>query len=147
MTDIPQPATEPSGEESKLSPIAQELPRETEAPEAIPYVISFANYKSNLCEIVGLGKNKGNKALYILKEIGTKVFSRADFQRHNIRTDGITNTGEYRKLYNGLGPDIEVRELFLQGTGRIFYFDIEPERMLYIVAIRENHFELNKVRR
>lgn len=147
MTDIPQPVTEPSDEENKLSQIAQELPQDTEAPEAIPYVISFARYKNKLCEIDGLGKNKGNKALSILKEIGTKVHSRADFQRHNIRTDGIANTGEYKKLYNGLAPDVEVRELFLQGTGRIFYFDIEPERMLYIVAIRENHFETDKVRR
>ena len=147
MTDIPKPATEPSDEENKLSQIAQELPQDTEAPEAIPYVISFARYKSKLCEIDGLGKNKGNKVLSILKEIGVKVFSRADFQRHNIRTDGIANAGEYKKLYNGLAPDVEVRELFLQGTGRIFYFDIEPERILYLVAIRENHFETDKVRR
>ena len=147
MTDIPKLATEPSDEQNKLSQIAQELPQETEAPEAIPYVISFARYKNKLCEIDGLGKNKGNMALSILKEIGTKVFSRADFQWHNIKTDGITNNSEYKKLYNGLAPDIEVRELFLQGTGRIFYFDIEPERILYIVAIRENHLETDKVRR
>ena len=147
MTDIPKPATEPSDEQNKLSQIAQELPRETEAPEAIPYVISFAKYNEKLCEISELSKNKGKKALFVLKEIGTKVFSRADFQQHNIKTDGIANSGEYKKLYNGLGPDIEVRELFLQDTGRIFYFDIEPERILYIVAIRENHFEINKVRR
>ena len=101
------------------------MPRETEAPEAIPYVISFAKYNEKLCEISELSKNKGKKALFVLKEIGTKVFSRADFQQHNIKTDGIANSGEYKKLYNGLGPDIEVRELFLQDTGRIFYFDIE----------------------
>ncbi|MDP3794607.1 MAG: hypothetical protein Q8R13_01615 [bacterium] len=147
MTDIPKPVTEPSDEEGKLSQFAQELPQETEAPEAIPYIISFVKYNNKLCEISALGKNKGNKALSILKEIGMKVFSRADFQRHNIRTDGIANSGEYGKLYSGLGPDIEVRELFLQSTGRIFYFDIEPEGMLYIVAIRENHFETDKIRR
>lgn len=124
-----------------------ELPPESEAPEAMPYVISFVKYNNNLCEIDILGKNKGNKALTILKNIGTKVFSRTDFQRNNINTDGIKNEGEYKKLYNGLAPDVEVRELFLQSTGRIFYFDIEPKRMLYIVAIRENHFEMDKVRR
>ena len=147
MTDIPKPATEPSDEQNKLSQIAQELPQETEAPEAIPYVISFAKYNEKLCEISELSKNKGKKALSILKEIGTKVFSRADFQRHNIITDGIANSGEYKKLYSKIAPDIEVRELFLQDTGRIFYFDIEPERILYVVAIRENHFETGKVRR
>ena len=147
MTDIPKPATEPSDEQNKLSQIAQELPQETEAPEAIPYVISFVKYNEKLCEISELSKNKGKKALSVLKEIGTKVFSRADFRRHNIRTDGIANSGEYKKLYSKIAPDIEVRELFLQDTGRIFYFDIEPERILYVVAIRENHFETGKVRR
>lgn len=146
MTDIPKLATEPSDEENKLSQIAQELPQGTEAPEAMPYVISFARYKNKLCEIDDLGKNKSKRALSILKDIGTKVCSRADFQRYNIKNKGIANSSEYRKLYNGLAPDVEVRELFLQGTGRIFYFDIEPERMLYILAIKENHFETNKVR-
>jgi len=145
--DIPKQATELSDEIDKLSKIAQELPQDTEAPEAIPYVISFAKYNNKLCEISCLGKNKGNKALSILKEIGTRVFSRVDFQKNNILTKGIKNSGEYRKLYSGLGLDNEVKELSLQGTGRIFYFDIEPERILYIVAIRENHFETDKVRR
>ena len=147
MIDIPKLATKPSDEENKLSQIAQKLPQEIEAPETIPYVISFAKYNEKLCEISELSKNKGKKALSVLKEVGTKIFSRADFQRYNIRTDGIANSGEYKKLYNGLAPDIEVRELFLQDTGRIFYFDIEPERILYVVAVRENHFETNKVRR
>lgn len=147
MIDIPSQVTEPSDKENEISQIAQELPWRTEAPESIPYVISFAKYNEKLCEITVLGKNKGNKALSILKEIGTKIFSRSDFQKHKIKTAGVVNTGEYKKLYNGLGSDIEVRELSLQGTGRIFYFDIEPERLLYIVAIRENHFETDKVRR
>jgi len=147
MTDIPKPVTQPSDEENKLSQIAQELPQETEAPEAIPYVISFSKYNEKLCEISELRKNKGKKAISVLKEIGTKVFSKADFQKHNIKTDGIANAGEYKKLYNGLSPDVEVREISLQDTGRIFYFDIEPERILYVVAIRENHFETDKVRR
>src|SRR3989344_1675840 len=141
MTDIPKQATEPSGDDGKLSQIAQELPRETEAPEAIPYVISFERYNDRLCEISELSKNKGKKALSILKEIGTKVFSRVDFQKHNIKTDGIARSSEYKKLYSKIAPDIEVRELFLQDTGRIFYFDIEQEQILYVVAIRENHFE------
>lgn len=45
-----------------------------------------------------------------------------DFKKHNIRTDDIADAGEYKKLYNGLAPDVEARELFLQGTGRIFLF-------------------------
>lgn len=143
---IPEGVTETPAQSGLPQDVA-ELSPESEAPEATPYVISFAKYKNKLCEIEILGKNKGNKALSILKEIGTKVSSRADFQKNNIKTDGIVNNGEYKLLYNGLGPDIEVRELSLQSTGRIFYFDIEPDKVLYIVAIRENHFETDKVRR
>lgn len=147
MTDLPKQVANTSNADTEIPQVVAEIPQDTEAPEANPYVISFAKYNEKLCEIEGLGKNKGNKALSIFKEIGTKVYSRSDFQRHKIKTDGITCSGEYKKLYNGLGPDVEVRELFLQGTGRIFYFDIEPERKMYVVAIRENHFETDKVRR
>ena len=147
MIEIPKRVTNPNSKTSELSRIAQELPPETKVPESIPYLISFARYKDKLCEISILSKNKAKKTLLILKEIGTKIFCKADFQRFGIKTHRIDNKGEYKKLYYGLGPDIEVRELFLQGTGRIFYFTVEPERILYIVAIRENHFEVDKVRR
>lgn len=147
MADIPKQVTASNDEYSELPQDIAEIPQEIEVPEVNPYLISFARYNNKLCEIEGLGKNKGNKALTILKEIGTKVFSRVDFQKCNIKTGGIGNFGIYKKLYNGLGQDIEIREISLQGTGRIFYFDIKPDRILYIVAIRENHFETNKVRR
>lgn len=149
MTELSKQIAEPSEEApvGKIPQSAVEMPQEMEAPEATPYLISFAKYNNKLCEILNLGKNKGNKALSILKEIGTKVFSRVDFQKNNIITEGIDNSGEYKKLYNGLGPDVEIRELHLQSTGRIFYFDIEPERILHVVAIRENHLETDKVRR
>lgn len=147
MSELPKQVAEQAEESGPLPTIITEIAQEIEAPEANPYVISFSKYNDKLCEIEHLGKNKGNKALSILKEIGTKVFSRSDFQKHNIKSDGIACSGEYKKLYNGLAPDIEVRELFLQGTGRIFYFDIETEQKIYLVAIRENHFETDKTRR
>lgn len=146
MTDIPKKVAQLNDVSGKLPPSIAELPQDTEAPESTPYLISFAKYKDRLCEINNLSKNKGKKALFILKEIGTKVFSRADFKKYNIKTKSIANDGEYKKLYNGLSQDIEVKEFSLQSTGRIFYFDIEPERILYVIAIRENHFETKKVR-
>lgn len=145
--DIPKKVAQSDDVGSELPQTVAEIPQETEELEVVPYVISFAKYNEKLCEISELSKNKGKKALSILKEIGTKVFARADFKRCNIITDGIVNFGEYKKLYNGLTLDVEVRELFLQGKGRIFYFDIEPKKILYIIAIRENHFEKDKVRR
>ncbi len=54
---------------------------------------------------------------------------------------------EYKKLYRGIAEGIELKEIKLQQTARIFYFDIEPERTFYVVAITENHLETDKVRR
>ena len=146
MPDIPSEVAQFS-QEGDIPKMVAELPQESEILEARPYLISFANYNNKLCEIDILGKNKGNKALLTLRDIGTKVYTRADFQRNRIENFGIGNSGDYKKLYNKLDQGIEIRELFLQGTGRIFYFDIEPERVLYIVAITENHYETDKVRR
>lgn len=146
MTNIPRDAAEMQTD-GNIPKIVAELPQESNVSEIEPYKISFSKYNDKLCEISSLGKNKGNKALAILKEIGTKVFSRADFQRLNIQTKSVVYNGAYKPLYNKIADGIEIKELSLQGTGRIFYFDIEPERMLYVVAIKENHFETEKVRR
>ncbi len=149
MFDIPKEVAQVSNTDPDcaIPSSVAELPQDTEIPEGKPYVISFAKYNKNMCELSVLTKNKGTKALTILKEIGMKVFSRSDFQRNNIPTKSIANKGAYKPLYNRLGQDTEVREMFLQGDGRIFYFDIESERALYIVAITENHLETDKVRR
>lgn len=147
MADIPKQVTTSSNEDSELPQSVAEMPQDTTVPEINPYVISFAKYKKKLCEIKDLHKNNSRKALSILKEIGTKVFSRVDFQKHNIKTKGIANSGDYKKLYNGFEPDIEVKEIRIQGDARIFYYDVEPERILYIVAITENHYETDKVKR
>ena len=147
MTDIPKPATEPSGEVDKLSQIAQELPQDTEAPEAIPYVISFAKYNERMCEISELGGNKAKKAIETFKAIGTKIRSEADFQRYYVDRIPVRREGEYKKLYRGLRDDIDLKEIKLQQDARIFYFDIEPERTFYVVAITQNHLETYKIRR
>ncbi|MFA5880381.1 MAG: hypothetical protein WC860_09495 [Candidatus Margulisiibacteriota bacterium] len=124
-----------------------ELPGDLEAPEIIPYVISFAKYNEKLCEIQHLEKNKARRSLEIIKEIGTKICCSADFKKFNIEIKHIDRSGEYLKLYNRLSPDIEINEIKVQHDARIFYFDIESEKKLYIVAIKENHFEVGKVRR
>jgi hypothetical protein len=124
-----------------------ELSQDEESPEGRPYLISFAKYKNNLCEISLLNTNKAKKAIEVLKTVGTKIKNQADFQRNYFDRIPIADKGEYKKLYNGLSADIQLREIKLQQSARIFYFDIEPERTFYVVAITENHFETNQVRR
>ncbi len=145
MSGIPQGVANLDSDEA-IPQSAAELPEGVEG-EVVPYIISFAKYNDDLCEIEGLGKNKGKKALSILRDIGTKVYTRADFKRNNITNDPVANAGEYKKIFSGLPTETELRELRLQGTGRIFYFDIESDRTMFVVAVRENHFETKKVRR
>ncbi|AKM84482.1 MAG: hypothetical protein VE98_C0001G0023 [candidate division Kazan bacterium GW2011_GWA1_50_15] len=148
MTDIPKGVVQPSEEGGiEITQSVAELPEESEAPEASPYLISFAKYNERECQIADLQGNMGKKALLILKAIGTKIKCIADFATHNVERRPIRREGDYLKLYRGLSDDIDLHEANLQSTGRIFYFDVEPDRLLYVVAITNRHFETGKVRR
>lgn len=147
MADIPKQVAQTSGETSELPQTVAEIPQEIEAPEANPYVISFAKYNEKMCELSQLGNNKAKKAIETLKTVGTKIRSTADYQRHSVDRIPVRCEGEYKKLFKGLEDDIELKEIKLQQSARVFYFDIEPERTFYVVAITDNHLETDKVRR
>lgn len=144
--EIPATVAE-AGESGKIPQAVAELPTDSEAPEVHPYLISFARYNERMCELSILGNNKGKRIVESLKKIGTKVRCSADFQRENIDRIPVRCEGDYKRLFNGLESDIELKELKLQEKARLFYFDIEPKRTLYVVAITENHLETGKVRR
>jgi len=147
MTDIPKKATEPVDMGGDIPQTVIEMPQETEAPEANPYVISFVKYNDRMCEISDLNGNKAKKAIETLKTIGTKIRSTADYQRYSVGRIPVRCEGEYKKLFNGLPQDVDLKELKLQQDARIFYFDIEPDRTFYVVAITQNHLETKHVRR
>jgi len=146
MTDIPKKVAQTADDGSELPEAVAEMPQETEAPEAIPYLISFAMYNESMCEISELTSNKARKALETFKTIGTKIHSEADFQRYHVDRIPVWRGGDYKKLYRGLGDDIDLKEIKLQDDARIFYFDIEDKRTFYVVAITQNHLETDKVR-
>ena len=147
MTDIPTQVTTSSDEGNVLPQSVAEIPQEIEANEVSPYLISFARYNENMCELSQLNNNKARRLIEILKTIGTKVRSEIDYQRCSIHRTPIRRAGEYKKLFNGLyEDDIELKEIRLQQDARLFYFDIEPKSTLYVVAITNNHFETKKVR-
>lgn len=147
MADIPRKVTETESVESELPQSVAEMPQEVEAPEANPYVISFAKYNDKMCELAQLGNNKAKRVIENMKTIGTKIRSTADYQRHNVDRIPVRCEGEYKRLFKGLEDDIELKEIKLQQSARVFYFDIEPERTFYVVAITDNHLETDKVRR
>lgn len=147
MTDIPKEVLEQIEDKGEIPQAVAELPQEEEAPEVIPYMISFAKYNEKMCEIEYLNSNKAKKAIETLKIIGTKVRSEADFQKHFVDRLPVNPVGEYKKLFNGIEDGIELKEIKLQQDARIFYFDIEPDRIFYVVAITQNHLETGKVRK
>lgn len=147
MTDIPKEIAKTIQDNTEIPQRVATAPQELEAPEASPYVISFAKYNENMCEISELNSNKARKAVETLKIIGTKIRSRADFQKQFIDQIPVRRGGEYKKLYRGLENDIDLKEIKLQQDARIFYFDIESERTFCVVAITQNHLETGKVRR
>ncbi len=147
MVDIPKQVTVSSNEDSGLPQSVAEMPQAIEAPEAVPYVISFAKYNEKMCELSQLNNNKAKRIVEIFKTIGTKVCSTTDYQRHLVGRIPVRREGEYKKLFRGLEDDIELKEIKLQQKARVFYFDIEPDRTFYVVAITENHLETDKVRR
>ena len=147
MNHIPEEAARQSNRGSRISSSVAELSQNTEAPEASPYVISFAKYKERLCEIKHLDGNKGRKAVETLKIVGTKIKRQTDYQTHSVKPIPIRRDGVYKKLFNGLEDDIEIKEIKLQQNARIFYFDIPSEKVFYVVAITNKHLETKKVRR
>ncbi len=147
MANIPRQVTTTSNEDGELPQDVAEMPQEIEVPEANPYLISFAKYNEKMCELNQLNNNKAKRVIETLKTIGTKVRSTADYQRHSVDRIPVRYEGEYKKLFNGLEDDIELKEIKLQQNARVFYFDIEPKSTLYVIAITDNHLETDKVRR
>ena len=121
---------------------AAQLPQ-SENPEDKRFVISFQNYRDDLCEIKLLEKHKGRRALENLRTIG-RCYDEVSLQQNNIHTRIVTNYGEYKILYYGLGPDVEIREHEIQSTARIFYYFVD--KYFYIRAIKNSHFETDKHR-
>lgn len=146
MPDIPIGVTD-VGDEGEIPKSVAEFDQESEPLEDRPYLISFAKYNEKMCQLDLITSNKARKAIQTFKIVGTKVRVRSDFQRNSIDLIPVEYKGEYKKLYSGLSDDIQLREIKLQQDARVFYFDIEPERIFYVVAITENHLETGKTRR
>lgn len=147
MLEIPKEVADLPIDDGLIPQQVAEILEENDSQAPGYYLISFANYNKKICEINLLNSNKARKAIELFKDIGTKICCEKDFQKYSIDRLPVYNSGDYKKLYRGLSADIELKEIKLQEDARIFYFDIEAQRTLYIVAITQNHFETDKVRR
>lgn len=112
--------------------------------EAKPFHFSYENYKTKLCGIADLKNSPSKRCLKDMVTIGS-LTNIDQFKGANIDYKPITNSGDYKKLYNGLPVDVDIREHKIGKTERIFYYKVG--RMIFIVAIISSHFETNKQRR
>jgi len=116
--------------------------------ELQPFLISFAKYNYRMCEVQELKGNKAKKSLRDLIKIGKDFFSYEDLcKKGGINNIPVRYEGEYKKLFKGLHPDVEMFEHKIQENGRIFYYINDPEKIFCIIAIRENHLETKKQRK
>jgi hypothetical protein len=147
MPDNNIPNIEDVGSKDNLIPQeVAELSTEEEL-EGEPYLLSFQKYNNSLCEIDNLLKNCPKRALKDLKTMGRDIFDFKDFNKYGIRTKLIKCDGEYKKLFSRLSLDRELRQHDLPGTARMFYFISEIERVIYVIAFTNRHFETDKVRK
>lgn len=108
------------------------------------YLISFAHYNETICELKELEKNRSQECIRVLKRISKATLG--NLREQNVDHLPIANSGEYKKLHYRLpSPDTEIFEHKLQADSRIFYFTISNR--FYVVAIKNSHFETDKVRR
>ncbi|MBU2491286.1 MAG: hypothetical protein KJ571_01575 [Bacteroidetes bacterium] len=144
--EIPQQVAERS-DDGVIPDSVTQLPSDQESDETKPYVFSFEKYNKRLCEIESLHGNRSIKVLSTIKDVGMKLYTFEDFRNLKFTIQPIYNLGEYQKLFKGLDNDIELYEIKLTGSDRIFFFLIESVKTIYIVAIKGNHFEIGKNRR
>lgn len=113
-------------------------------PEAEVFNISFKYYNDRECEISILEKNRAKKALENFKIIG-RCYDFPSLMKQNINIKKVKPIGDYRKLFkNGITEDTTLREHKIQGDARLFYFI--AEKIFFIIAITNNHYETDKHR-
>ncbi len=68
---------------------------------------------------------------------------------NNIEIKPVIYGGEYKKLYRGLGPDTDIFESKIGGSQRIFFWILHTknQNIIYLICLRNRHFELNRTRR
>ncbi len=59
----------------------------------------------------------------------------------------VFNTHEYSKLFKGLDEGVEIYEVYLRDTNRLFYYVDDATKIIYCVGIRNAHLETGKNRR
>lgn len=99
------------------------------------FLFSFIHYKPGQCGLSNLCDASAKQLVKKLRIINeTTLRGLADSK---LIKDNINNSGDYAKLYTGLSPDIDIKEICFSDRGRIFAYFVK--RYVCIVAIDPNH--------
>ncbi len=156
-SEVPEVVGPQVADESLQSIAVTELPEDSVAPEALPYKISFQDYKEGECQIDGMGKPSAAVALKVVRDIGMSYPTESHLMsccKHIDEIKPVVNKGDYSVLYKGLGYDIEVREIKCKREDkrrpdraydfRLFFYALDIEKTFYIIAIRKDHYDTTK---
>lgn len=112
-------------------------------------MFSYKFYNDGLCQLSSLESSKLRKALKFFREVG-KLHSKSElFTSQIIKIKPVKYAGEYKKVYRGLGPDIDISEFKIGGSQRIFFWILSTRKqnIIYLICLRNKHFEINRARR
>jgi hypothetical protein len=101
------------------------------------FLFSFVHYKPNLCGLAKLDSVSAKQLIRKLKVINDTKINQLASSR--IIRDNIVNADDYGKLYDGLSPDVEIKEVEFSYSGRIFAYFVD--RYVCVVAIDPEHID------
>lgn len=102
------------------------------------FQISYKYYKNSLCEIEDLPTSPARKCLTKLKQIG--LSNHTTMMDNNLKPRPVHNSKSYKSLFHNLSPDINMFELNLGDSSRLFYFTVG--HTFHIVSIKNKHIEI-----
>lgn len=103
------------------------------------FKISFEKYKENHCEFKNLDKSSYKKALKWMKEVSVYT-SQEDVYRYGQGGD-IKNAGNYSFLFQGLSDDADIKEFYLVGDNRIFYYIDDAKKIINCLLFKNTHIK------
>lgn len=103
------------------------------------YQITFRDLNIDACDFCALDRTKTCAFLKKFKDIADQEPRHAS--RDRVFRDNIHNSGEYARLFQGLTPDVTLKEIEFANEGRIFCFTVQHH--LSVVAIWTKHANLH----
>ncbi len=105
------------------------------------YLISFSNYRKKSCELNDLESGSPKKIVRWIKEIG---LSSLPDELNGFQIKPVRNENHYGELFSSLPLDVEMKEIILPGSNRLFYYIDEANKVVNCILMKSSHFETKK---